>query len=347
MNDRRDIPAGGHGSTVTDEPGVPAAPRDAESLNGRPFDVPRHASAGPGDLGNVRPGEVASGEAKPGTVFDEDADAAVERPSPFQQLFTLRSDLPRWLYASVALASFAAVVLAWCIGSYGGFADPVFLPTPTDVYQRIFKLIDDGVLGYDLWISNARILTGFLLATLVAIPLGMLAGNLRAFEAALEPIIGFVRYMPVPAFIPLLILYTGIGETPKILVIFIGTFVQETVMIADVTKSVRADLIRASMALGANRWEVFTKVIWPASLPGTFDVARMNLGFAWTYLVVAELVAANDGLGYRILKSQRFMQTDTIFLYLFIIGLLGVTSDMIFKLIQRKLFGWAQEKLTS
>jgi NitT/TauT family transport system permease protein len=213
------------------------------------------------------------------------------------------------------------------------------------VVEKCVELAKSGVLGYDLWISNVRILAGFALAAVVSIPLGMLAGNVRVCEAALEPIVGFVRYMPVPAFIPLLMLYTGIGETPKILVIFIGTVVQMTVMIADVTKNVQADLLKASMALGATPGEVFTKVIWPASLPGVGDVARMNLGFAWTYLVVAELVAANDGLGFRILKSQRFLQTDTIFLYLFIIGALGVASDMVFKLAQRKLFPWAGERL--
>lgn len=269
-----------------------------------------------------------------------------ERPrrvTSLRKLFALRADLPRSTYTLVALASFLGLFAAWCAISYGGFVSPVFMPTPTAVVQRAIKLAGEGVLAYDLWISNARVLAGFVLAMLVAIPLGMLAGNLRIFEAALEPIVGFVRYMPVPAFIPLLMLYTGIGETPKILVLFIGTVVQATVMIADVTKGVQADLLRASLALGASKWEVFTRVIWPASMPGIADVARMNLGFAWTYLVVAELVAANDGLGYRILKSQRFLQTDTIFLYLFIIGALGVASDMLFKLAQKRLFRWAEE----
>jgi NitT/TauT family transport system permease protein len=261
--------------------------------------------------------------------------------------FKLRSDLPRLVYLSVAAISFFMLLLLWCIGSYAQLTSEVFLPTPTQVAAQAAELWQSGALATDLWISNFRILSGFFLATLVAVPLGMLAGNLRIFEAALEPVVGFLRYMPVPAFIPLLMLYTGIGETPKILVIFIGTVVQEIVMIADVTKQTRAELIRAAMALGAKPREVFSKVIWPSSLPGVFDVARMNLGFAWTYLVVAELVAANEGLGYRILKSQRFLQTDTIFLYLFIIGLLGLISDMIFKFIQRKLFPWAQEKLSS
>lgn len=200
--------------------------------------------------------------------------------------FAMRVEIPRWQYLGVAALSFSLLVGLWCVMSYGGYTKDVFLPTPTAVYEKLIKQWESGVLQDDLWVSNMRILTGFALATLVAIPLGMLAGNVRVCEAALEPIIGFVRYMPVPAFIPLLLLYTGIGETPKIMVIFIGTVVQEIVMIADVTKQVRSDLIRGATVLGASKFEVFTRVIWPASLPGIFDVARLNLGFAWTYLVV-------------------------------------------------------------
>lgn len=259
--------------------------------------------------------------------------------------FGLRVEIPHWLYLSIAVGSFLSLLAVWAVLSYGGFVSPLFLPTAGMVADRFVALWNDGVLASDLWISNFRILAGFFAATLVAIPLGMLAGNLRVVEAALEPVLGFARYMPVPAFIPLLMLYTGIGETPKILVIFIGTVVQEVVMIADVTKSTNAGWIRAALAMGATRREVFTRVIWPASLPGIVDVARINLGFAWTYLVVAELVAANEGLGYRILKSQRFLQTDTIFLYLFLIGLLGLTCDMVFKRFERWAFVWAEERV--
>jgi NitT/TauT family transport system permease protein len=257
----------------------------------------------------------------------------------------LRVAIPHWLYLLIATGSFAGLLGLWLLLSYGGFVSALFLPTAGMVAERFVALATDGVLAQDLWISNFRILAGFFAATAVAIPLGMLAGNLRVVEAALEPVLGFARYMPVPAFIPLLMLYTGIGETPKILVIFIGTVVQEVVMIADVTKSTPAGLIRAALAMGASPGEVFTKVIWPASLPGIVDMARINLGFAWTYLVVAELVAANEGLGYRILKSQRFLQTDTIFLYLFLIGVLGLACDMLFKLFERRAFRWAEEKV--
>jgi NitT/TauT family transport system permease protein len=273
--------------------------------------------------------------------------AAVTASLPRAQYLGLRTEIPRRLYVTLAVTSFLLLGAAWCIVSYGKFASPIFLPTPTAVAAAAGKLWESGLLTQDLWMSNVRILSGFALAAVVAIPLGMLVGNLRAVEALLEPFLGFVRYMPVPAFIPLLMLYTGIGETPKILVIFIGTVVQMVVMVADVTKQTQSDLLRAAQVLGASRWESFTKVIWPNSLPGIFDVCRLNLGWAWTYLVVAELVAANTGLGYRILKSQRFLQTDVIFLYIFIIGLLGVLSDQLFKLAGRMLFPWARQRMRS
>ena len=263
------------------------------------------------------------------------------------RLFALRQPLPLPVYLAVAAASVATLLGVWCAVGYGGLASPLFVPTPTAVWERLGELHTDGLLWEDLSASVGRIFAGFALATVVAVPLGLLVGNVRFFEALCEPLIGFLRYLPVPAFIPLLILYTGIGETPKILVIFIGTFVQETVMVADVAKQVRADLIRAATVLGATTGEVFTRVIARASLPGIVDVARLNLGFAWTYLVVAELVAANEGLGLRILKSQRFLQTDTIFLYLLIIGVLGLASDLAFKLVHRFAFPWAQERLSA
>ena len=289
--------------------------------------------------------EAADVEALPRRAETRASRAASPAPPRRPSRLGLRVPLPRALYVAIAASSFVAVAGAWAVLSYGGWVSPLFLPTPGLVAARCAALLGDGVLAADLWISNVRILAGFLAATAVAIPLGMLAGNLRAVEAALEPVLGFARYLPVPAFIPLLMLYTGIGEAPKILVIFVGTVVQEIVMIADVTKATPAGWIRAALAMGASPAEVFMRVIWPASLPGIVDVARINLGFAWTYLVVAELVAANEGLGYRILKSQRFLQTDTIFLYLLLIGALGIACDMAFKVFQRRAFAWSEQKV--
>ena len=257
----------------------------------------------------------------------------------------LREEIPRRAYTGVMIAVFGALIGLWCILSYGHFASKVFLPTPTDVLRAGVTLYNSGDFLADLYKSNLRILGGFFLATLVSIPLGMLVGNFRVAEAAIEPFMGFIRYMPVPAFIPLIILYTGIDESAKILVIFIGTAVQMIGMVADVTKQTSAELCKAALTLGARPNEILRKVVWRASLPGIVDVCRTNLGWAWTYLIVAEVLAANQGLGLRIIKAQRFMSTDVIFFYLFVIGLLGLACDWSFKLIHRWSFPWAQERM--
>lgn len=264
-----------------------------------------------------------------------------------RRLFSLRTPIPKSTSMLVTSSVFGGLLLLWCVLSYGGYVREIFLPTPVGVIERAISMFREELLIQDLWISNLRVFSGFLMAVIVAIPLGMLAGNLSIFSAAVDPFMGFLRYMPVPAFIPLLILYTGIDEAPKILLIFIGTVVQMTIMIGDVARHVQADLIKAGMVLGASTRELFGKVIWKASLPGIVEVLRINLGFAWTYLVVAELVAADEGMGFRILRSQRFMQTDTIFLYILLIGALGILFDYAFRRFHRHAFPWAQERLKS
>jgi NitT/TauT family transport system permease protein len=266
-------------------------------------------------------------------------------PIDWRELFALRGELSRRGYLSISAAVFAAIALLWGLLAYTGLVSPLFLPTPSQVLGAAVELAQNGELGRDLWASNLRIWSGFLLASAVSIPCGLLVGNIRFFEAMIEPLLGFFRYLPVPAFIPLLILYTGIDEAPKLLVIFISAVVQMVLMIADATKQTSSELLRAALALGASQKELFTRVIWPSSLPKIVDVLRMNLGWAWTYLVVAEMVAASEGLGYRILKAQRFLRVDVIFFYLLVIGVLGVFTDQLFRAVQRRSFPWEQDRL--
>jgi NitT/TauT family transport system permease protein len=257
------------------------------------------------------------------------------------KFFGLRAALSSRAYFTIAGASFVSIVVLWCALSLSGRVSKIFLPSPVAVWEAAGRLYQSGQLWEDVKWSNIRVWAGFAAAAILSVPLGMLAGTFRPFEALLEPILGFFRYMPVPAFIPLLMLYTGIGEEPKILIIFIGAIVQMVIMVADVTRQTPQELMDVAQTLGCGRAGVFRRVIWRNSLPGIWDLLRVNLGWAWTYLVVAELVAANVGLGYRILKAQRFLQTDVIFLYLLLIGFLGVASDLAFKIAGRKMFPWA------
>ena len=212
------------------------------------------------------------------------------------------------------------------------------------VITELFKQVNSGTLWRDVEASVYRIMVGWLISTLLALPIGILMGNFRFFEGLLEPFIDLFRYMPAVAFVPLTILWMGVGDSQKFTILFIGTFFQQVLMIMDNVKNVQYDLIQISYTFGLSKWEILRYVVLRAALPGIWDTLRITLGWAWTYLVVAELVAANVGLGYRIMRAQRFLQTETIILGIIIIGVLGLITDYAFKISYRLLFPWVEGK---
>lgn len=253
----------------------------------------------------------------------------------------IRKDIGKSKYTTFAIASFIFVIALWSILSYLGMVESIFLPTPTKVIHYILSSVADGSLWANMSISAYRITLGFAFAVILGVPFGILAGTFKKAEAIVRPLSEFIRYMPVPAFVPLIMVWIGIGESAKIAIIFIGTFFQLVLMIADDVKSVPDDLINASYTLGANTNKTIFTILIPAMLPRMMETLRMMIGWAWTYLVSAELVAANSGLGYTILKSQRFIKTDAIFGGIIVIGLLGLITDRIFAYINKRLFHWA------
>jgi NitT/TauT family transport system permease protein len=234
------------------------------------------------------------------------------------------------------------ILLLWCGVTYGGLVPPNFLPAPHKVLLAGIQFTQQGRLPRDIWASAQVVLLGFVISSIIAVPLGILMGGFRIVQAALEPTINFIRYLPVTSMIPLLILWVGIGIEQKVSVILIGTFFQQVVMIADVARQVPRDLINVSYTLGARRGLVVTRVLLPATLPGVVDALRVTMGWAWTYLVVAELVAANSGLGYLSLQAMRGFRVDVIFLAIFIIGFLGMAMDFMFRAIRRWGLPWAE-----
>lgn len=242
-----------------------------------------------------------------------------------------------------ALSGGAAVALValWCALTYGGLARPDFLAAPHQVAVSGYESLRDGSLARHAWASIVVIFSGFALASVVAVPLGIMMGSFRAVEACLQPVTGFMRYLPVSAMIPLLILWIGIGVEQKISVIFLGTLFQQLVLFADVSARVPKDLIDVSYTLGAGRRQVVGRVLLPACLPGIMDNLRVTMGWAWTYLVVAELVAADSGLGYMILNAMRGLFTEVMLLGLIVIGLLGLATDWMFRTARRALLPWS------
>ncbi|MBQ8074610.1 MAG: ABC transporter permease [Oscillospiraceae bacterium] len=236
--------------------------------------------------------------------------------------------------------SFLILITLWCILTYGGFVTPIFVPSPSAVFGKISEGIRDGSLLRNCWASTRRVMVGWLLSAVIALPCGMFMARSKRFTAVLQPVIEFVRYLPVVALVPLTILYLGIGETQKYTVIWLGTFFQLVLMVCDTVSSVDKNMLNAARTLGANKWQVYKEVIFPASLPGLLDDFRLTIGWAWTYLVVAEMVAASEGLGYIILKSQRFLATDVIFMGLILIGLIGLLTDFLLRLLSKILVPW-------
>jgi NitT/TauT family transport system permease protein len=256
-----------------------------------------------------------------------------------QALLTLRQAIPTSIYWGLALIGLAMPLLMWALASASGHVDPIFLPGPATVLERVKTWWEEGLLG-DIGISTMRVVVGWALATLIALPLGLFIGTWRAVQALLEPMMDFIRYMPAVAFVPLVMVWVGIDEGAKVAIIFLGTFFPMVLMVAEDVRRVPAAQIEAAQTMGATSREVVEQVILPSAKPALLDTLRVNMGCAWTYLVVAELVAANSGLGYAILKAQRFLQTDKIFAGILIIGLIGLVIDQLFRLLHRKAFPW-------
>ena len=245
----------------------------------------------------------------------------------------------------LSMICFLLIIILWCVLTFGGIVSELFLPSPLAVARRIVELYQDGSLWANCFESTTRVVVGWFWSVVVALPCGMLMANSRKFSAFIQPIIEFERYLPVVALVPLTLLYLGIDETQKYTIIFLGTFFQLVLMVCDTVSDVDVNLINAAKTLGASKWQVYGEVILPAALPGLMDDFRLTIGWAWTYLVVAEMVAAQNGLGYMILRSQRYLATDTIFAGLILIGLIGLITDFLFRVLTRIVAPW-HERLT-
>jgi NitT/TauT family transport system permease protein len=263
-----------------------------------------------------------------------------QRPPRAARLLAIGEPIPvrvRWL---LRVLSVVTPLAGWLALSASGVVDENFLPSPAEVWSAGVEMLRSGVLLADAAASVRRVLLGFGLAVAISVPLGFAMGAFKAAEAAFEPIIGLVRYMPASAFIPLLIIWLGLGEPSKIALLVIGVVFFNTLMTADVVRRVPRELLDVSYTLGATRWEVLRKVVLPHSLPGVLDTLRVNAAAAWNFVVVAELVAASSGLGYRIVRAQRFLQTDRIFAVLVVIGLIGLALDVLLRLLRDWVGRW-------
>lgn len=245
------------------------------------------------------------------------------------------------VYLALAMAGIVGLLGAWAALSMLKWLPSVYFPGPTAVFESFLEMLLHRGLVADLLASAARIGVAFLASAVLAVPLGLAMSCWKAVEALFEPIVDFVRYVPVPALLPIFVLVSGIGEAPKFLVLFFGTFFQLVLLILDDADGVSPAYFDLARTFGARDLEMARHVLVPSLLPKIYDRLRITLGWCWTYLVIAELVAVEHGVGHVIKEAQRFNAASDLFVCCIVLGLVGLATDLSAKGFYGKLFPWA------
>ena len=254
------------------------------------------------------------------------------------RLLTFRNQLPPRTEFVLGILGFAGFLLNWQAIASAGVMRPEFLPLPGAVISALVRLFTENGFAIDIGISIYRVWLAFLLSVVIAVPLGLMMSSYRVVGAVVEPFVDFVRYLPVPALVPLLIIWFGVGETSKIAVLWMGTFFQLLLLVADDTRKVPAEYIESGLTLGASRRQIMCDIIIPAALPNIVDNLRVTMGWCWTYLIVAEIVAASSGVGYVICSLRPFVKTPELMARIIAIGIIGLITDQAFRWAHRRLF---------
>lgn len=282
------------------------------------------------------PGTEAPGANRDGPARDPVVATRGRRPS---QLFGIRTAIPAAWRIGFGVLGVAAILGLW-FGTAG--SGSAVVPTPLASWNAFTELVANGTFQTDLWASAQRVAIGYAISMALGVVLGIAIGTFASVAAFFEPQIGFLRYIPAPALLPLLLLLLGFGETPKIWLIVVGTVFYNVLMTADVARNVPREMLHASYTLGAGRLTVLRRVIFPHSLPGIIDVARINLAAAWSMLVIAEILGAEAGLAYEINLAQRFRAVDVMFALLIVFGVIGILSDVALRRLRWFVSPWAR-----
>jgi NitT/TauT family transport system permease protein len=233
----------------------------------------------------------------------------------------------------------------------GTRANPVYLPAPHQVATAFYTSFTEAPtraselwLHQSLWNSIQVIFWGFSLSSLIGVPLGILCGTYATISRLQEPFVEFFRYLPAPAFGALAVAILGIHEAPKIAIIFIGTFFQQVLVIANTTRKLELPLLEAAMTLGARRLHLLFRVVVPGILPDIYRDQRILLGWAWTYLIVAELIGTSSGITWFITQQARYRNFDNVFAAIMMIGIIGLVTDIVLARLGKRLFPWDGNK---
>ncbi len=230
-------------------------------------------------------------------------------------------------------------------------ANPIYLPAPHEVVVAFYTAFttepqrrSEKWLHESLWSSIQVIFWGFIISSIVGVPLGVLAGTYDFFSRLFEPFIEFFRYLPAPAFGALAVAILGIYQAPKIAIIFIGTFFQQVLVIANTTRKLDPSLLEAAQTLGAKNQSLVFKVVVPGILPNLYKDMRILLGWAWTYLIVAELIGTSSGITWFITQQARYKNFENVFAAIIMIGIIGLSMDIILAAIGKRIFPWQKKE---
>ena len=269
------------------------------------------------------------------------------RPS----LWALRTAIPQGTARLISLASIAILVGTWCVLSYvqvtrNGDPEPLvphfFLPAPDQVLKSLLYLFFEKDLGLAIATSGLRIAKAIGLSILVALPLGIAMGAFDFINRIFEPIVAPMRYLPITAFIPLLILWFGIDESQKVAFLFLGTVVFLLPAVVDAIRLVPEELVQTAFTLGATKSQVIRTVLIPAALPAIFDGFRVMNAIAWTYIILAELVNPQNGIGYILRLAEQHLKPEWSFAGIVVVGVIGIVTDLLIGGLNRLLFSWRE-----
>lgn len=263
--------------------------------------------------------------------------SAFKKNSPFR----FRKGISKRYYLVVSSVSILLFGVLWAALSYLEIFPSEFFPGPYRVALAAVRMFGSQDFILDVLASAGRIGLAFLVSALIGVPLGLLMSSFKTVEAFVEPIVDFVRYVPVPALIPVFVLWSGIGENSKFLVLFFGTFFQLVLLIMDDADNVPHLYFDLARTMGASTIHLFRDVLVRSLLPLIYDRLRVTLGWCWTYLVIAELIAVERGIGHAIKEAQRFNATDQMFVCCIVLGVIGLLTDYLAKIAYRRLFPYA------
>ncbi len=246
--------------------------------------------------------------------------------------------------AWVPVASVATILFLWWLVTTMGWVKPLFLPSPQAVWNKFFDIWQNGYTNTSflahVGISTARVFGAFLIACLIGIPLGLAMGMSPLIRGIFDPPIEFYRPIPPLAYLPLMIIWFGIHETSKVMLIFLACFAPVALGARAGVRSAAIEQIHAAYSFGATRWQVMRHVILPAALPEILTAMRVGVGFGWTTLVAAEMIAATKGIGYTVYNASKFMQTSTVIVGIIVIAAIAYAFDMLMRWVERSVVPW-------